>query len=1505
MDDFGATTARLGRSQRLRRRRRDRRDDDDDDAESLMSDLERDLEDRGRRRRRRRRDEARGEARGTRRLGREREEEIDPDVLRESEVQLDDMFEPAGQPAAEGGLEAAAAGEGDESAEVRETTGPNGERLDADGFAIVEEEDAAARPLDPLEREEERDAPPLDAPEFETRANANGGETEGVALPVAREEPEPAADASEEALSLDELSDLAAVSAGTTTPDPAEEAPRPADDQAAAFEAETGAAEAAEAAEASPDDPASLRAAAEAAAAEAAAAAETARAAAEKAAEAAAKAAAAGGGDAAAAASEEAAAASEASPDDAFAAAAAAAASEPPVETAADGDAPRGPRVTPDMTYEEQQQEFARFAREEAERNDRIAREAAEANEIAAAAAAEEPPRIPAEAESAAAAALGKDESHPGKRGSKKPKASAKEGREEAEAKNGKAKKAKNDTPSDDAPSDDDAPSPSSPDVYDPSVEGYDPTRWTGPRPDEHPMWEKLISNTADEVLDDAESSSGDFSLSFMPAPDPADELAAEAEEDVEEQTEELIDVAKELEEVEEIVEPEEEAAEKVDEAMAEEAEDAADAFEALEEEEEAEGFEAEVGGAEAAAAAGPESSEALDDDSDSDSDSVSASAPAPAPDALAPLDYDSAPAPAPDASSDSDADLDPTAAEIVASLGALIAERSASGDRLRAALGRASAESSAESADATLGASAKLVAFDEDEWEDETAAELEEEEEDETLYDEKRDEAAAEPGTRRNRRRAKKTSSREADADHLRKSKRQAAGSGSSSSSSSGSSSHQHRQRLTASQKRLGWKSGDAAALTPEKIAKHAESGGAKGALSRRFVDSLPETIPARERPFQKWAAMTDDQIVAAPADIGAVGDARASSDAADVTAVAATKSESSAAKSSASSKKTSSKKASAKSEKASSAAPSKKPAAEEDSREDSETEDVRDSVSAAQKTLKRPPPKSASELEAARASLEARAAEEAAAKLALEAEAQAEAEKEFDTTLEAVQQAIEDSRRDDRPISSFMLAPISVVGVLGVVAIAILLVSNRGDPRAAGGAGYQGPGDPRDKEERRRLLGNAADDGKIRPPADSGANLRALFTSAGMRDANGRGAGPGSQRDALEKLPGATESESESVHDLERGNGAAARTSQSRGFFGDQGSTAGAPPPASDAFFRRAAEFTDGLVRFGSRAAEGVRESAARTARMANLGAGDDRLSVRSDHFGGAPNGVDAAAGIHGSRASASADLSSPRFPDAAGVAAVAAMAASEVGPPRGAFSRREMASQSAAGSRDPLASPRSGGGSSAGMSGISRPRTEPPVGVGVATRRVPAPLGAFDRAPDVPGTRSPARSIDRELTGGSPAVTPAVPAGPPFQHGVAFDAGLASGQTSPDAAALRGRIRRAPDTSEGAPGGSAHRAAFAAPPRPHLQARAVKAETTTTTGVLLEREAGEAATGFITTRDADGDGGGFRGSSAPETEEPAAVARKMYEHVAGAGRPVRREEPPRVVKSTTRFL
>ena len=43
-----------------------------------------------------------------------------------------------------------------------------------------------------------------------------------------------------------------------------------------------------------------------------------------------------------------------------------------------DDDSARQPRVTDDMTYEEKQAEFARFAKAEAERNDRIAAEAAE-----------------------------------------------------------------------------------------------------------------------------------------------------------------------------------------------------------------------------------------------------------------------------------------------------------------------------------------------------------------------------------------------------------------------------------------------------------------------------------------------------------------------------------------------------------------------------------------------------------------------------------------------------------------------------------------------------------------------------------------------------------------------------------------------------------------------------------------------------------------------------------------------------------------------------------------------------------------------------------------------------------------------------------------------------------------------------------------------------------------------------------------------------------------------
>ena len=56
------------------------------------------------------------------------------------------------------------------------------------------------------------------------------------------------------------------------------------------------------------------------------------------------------------------------------------------------------------------------------------------------------------------------------------------------------------------------------------------------------------------------------------------------------------------------------------------------------------------------------------------------------------------------------------------------------------------------------------------------------------------------------------------------------------------------------------------------------------------------------------------------------------------------------------------------------------------------------------------------------------------------------------MDTTLDAVQQAIADQRRDDAPAATLMLAPISVVGVAGVVVIAILLVQHRDRAARAG---------------------------------------------------------------------------------------------------------------------------------------------------------------------------------------------------------------------------------------------------------------------------------------------------------------------------------------------------------------------------------------------------------------------------------------------------------------------
>ena len=109
-------------------------------------------------------------------------------------------------------------------------------------------------------------------------------------------------------------------------------------------------------------------------------------------------------------------------------------------------------------------------------------------------------------------------------------------------------------------------------------------------------------------------------------------------------------------------------------------------------------------------------------------------------------------------------------------------------------------------------------------------------------------------------------------------------------------------------------------------------------------------------------------------------------------------------------------------------------------------------------------------------------------------------------DTTLDAVQQAIADQRRDDAPAATLYLAPLSVVGVAGVVVIAILLVRHR-DPRGTrrDGDGRGAGSIPGDGETTSLLGGSERSDVETGSfPADallktSNENLRALFGSVG----------------------------------------------------------------------------------------------------------------------------------------------------------------------------------------------------------------------------------------------------------------------------------------------------------------------------------------------------------------------------------------------------------------------
>ena len=73
----------------------------------------------------------------------------------------------------------------------------------------------------------------------------------------------------------------------------------------------------------------------------------------------------------------------EPEPEPAPAVAAAAEETRPDVALAGEEEEDRQPRITPEMTYDEKQAEYARFAAEEAQRNDRIAAEAAEADRLA------------------------------------------------------------------------------------------------------------------------------------------------------------------------------------------------------------------------------------------------------------------------------------------------------------------------------------------------------------------------------------------------------------------------------------------------------------------------------------------------------------------------------------------------------------------------------------------------------------------------------------------------------------------------------------------------------------------------------------------------------------------------------------------------------------------------------------------------------------------------------------------------------------------------------------------------------------------------------------------------------------------------------------------------------------------------------------------------------------------------------------------------------------------
>ena len=269
------------------------------------------------------------------------------------------------------------------------------------------------------------------------------------------------------------------------------------------------------------------------------------------------------------------------------------------------------------------------------------------------------------------------------------------------------------------------------------------------------------------------------------------------------------------------------------------------------------------------------------------------------------------------------------------------------------------------------------------------------------------------------------------------------------------------------------------------------------------------------------------------------------------------------------------------------------------------------------------------------------------------------------MDTTLDAVQQAIADQRRDDAPAATLYLAPLSVVGVAGVVVIAILLVRHR-DPRGTrrDGDGRGAGSIPGDGETTSLLGGSERSDVETGSfPADallktSNENLRALFGSVGdfgkervfatpsETDAESAAEGNGSRKTRL--AYGAKESSNSTNHGgVHYENGVAAN------------------------LFNRARASLEAAERFSSSRVSALRASVERTARMV-------AASARGEESGAAAAAVPSERGGGATPATeVSSPTGSPRGEPAATVLDVAAdiSRAARAARKESAFSAAEM--------------------------------------------------------------------------------------------------------------------------------------------------------------------------------------------------------------------------------------